>query len=72
MNNIRMSATYELEPNLDLILVGTFTSFHNNDWDDTANAIQGAGTSSISILTPGYNSPNYNVAAVMAGVKFRF
>jgi hypothetical protein len=49
-----------------------FTSFHNNDWDDTANAIQGAGTSTISILTPGYNSPNYNVAAVMAGVKFRF
>jgi hypothetical protein len=72
MNNIRMSATYELWPNLDLILVGTFTSFHNNDWDDTANAIQGAGTTAISILTPGYNSPNYNVAAVMAGVKFRF
>jgi len=53
-------------------LQGVFMSFHNNDWNDTANAIQGNGSSSISLLTPGYSSPNYCVEALMAGVKVRF
>ncbi len=72
MNNVRVTATYELMPNIQLIVQGIYTGFHNNDWADTANSIQGAGTSAISILTPGYNSPNYNVAALMAGIKIRF
>ena len=72
MNNVRLTATYELMPNIQLVLQGMYTSFHNNDWADTANAIQGAGTTAISILTPGYDSPNYNVAALMAGIKLRF
>jgi hypothetical protein len=58
--------------NVQLVLQGIFTAFHNNDWNDTANAVQGAGTSAISILTPGYYSPNYSVVALMAGVKVRF
>ncbi len=49
-----------------------YTSFHNNDWNDNANAIQGAGTTAISLLTPGYASPNYSVVALLAGIKFRF
>jgi hypothetical protein len=59
-------------PNITLVLQGLFTSFHNNDWNDTANAAQGAGTTAVSILTPGYASPNYTVAALVAGVKLRF
>ncbi len=55
-----------------LILQGMYTSFHNNDWNDTANAIQGAGTTAVSLLTPGYGSPNYSVLALMAGVKLHF
>lgn len=72
MNLIKLTATYQLMPNIELIAQGSFSSFHNNDWDDTANAIQGAGTGAISILSPGYTSPNYSIVALMAGMKFRF
>ena len=44
MNSIRLTATYELAPNMELMLQGAYTCFHNNDWYDNANAIQGAGT----------------------------
>ena len=72
MNNIKLTATYDVKPGLQLVIQGVYTSFHNNDWNDTANAIQGAGTTAISFLTPGYSSPNYSVVALLAGVKFRF
>ena len=48
-----------------------FASYHDNNWYDTANAIQGAGTAAISILTPGYSSPNYSIVTVMTGVRFK-
>jgi putative beta-barrel porin MtrB/PioB len=72
MNNVKFTATYQLMPNIELVAQGVYTSFHNNDWNDTANAIQGAGTSSISHLTPGYTAPNFNVVALLAGIKLRF
>jgi MtrB/PioB family decaheme-associated outer membrane protein len=72
MHNLKLTVTYELVPNVTLVGQGIYTSFHNNDWYDTANAIQGAGTTSISLLTPGYASPNYSVFALMGGVKVRF
>lgn len=72
MNSLKLTATYEVVPNMDLILEGIFTSYRDNNWNDTANAIQGAGSSAISILTPGYTSPNYAVGIIMTGVKFRF
>lgn len=67
MNNLRLTGTYDVRPNVQLVLQGIFTSFHNNDWDDTSNAIHGAGTSIVSILTPGYNSPSYTVEARRQG-----
>jgi MtrB/PioB family decaheme-associated outer membrane protein len=72
MHNVRLTATYELAANTEVAAQVGFTSFHNNDWNDTANSIQGAGTSAISILTPGYNSPNYSVVTLMTGVRFKF
>jgi outer membrane protein OmpA-like peptidoglycan-associated protein len=72
MNSVRLTATYEVVPNVDMILQGAFTSFHNNDWNDTANAIQTAGAASVSILTPGYAAPNYAVGMIMAGMKIKF
>jgi hypothetical protein len=72
MNNINVSATYALMPNTDLILDAGYTTYHSNNFNDTANAIQGAGTTAVSILTPGYSSPDYSIATLMAGVKFRF
>ncbi|MGA2089829.1 MAG: MtrB/PioB family outer membrane beta-barrel protein [Stellaceae bacterium] len=72
MNNFKLTATYAVAPTMDLLLQGTWTYFHNNDWNDTAGPIQGAGTAAVSILTPGYSSPNYSVATVMTGVKYKF
>jgi hypothetical protein len=72
LNSVKLTSTYQLESNVELILQGIYSSFHNNDWDNTANAIQGAGTTAISLLTPCYGTANYNIVAIMAGVKFRF
>jgi hypothetical protein len=72
MNNVKLTATYQLMPNVELVAQGIYTGFHNNDWNDTANAVQGAGASAISFLTPGYSAPNFSVVALLAGVKFRF
>ena len=73
MNNFKLTATYAVAPTMDLLLQGTWTYFHNNNWNDTANAVQGAGTTAvIDYLTPGYGSPNYSVVTVMTGVKYKF
>ena len=72
MNSVRVRATYNLLPNVDLVGMASYTGFHNNDWADTANPIQGAGTSSVSILTPGYTAPKYTVYAAMAAIKLKF
>ena len=72
MNNIKLTATYAVAPNIDLVAQGSYTTFHNNDWNDTANAIQGNGTGSISILSAGYAAPNFSIVTAMAGVKVRF
>jgi hypothetical protein len=71
MHNLILTASYALTPNVELVGEGLLMNFHNTDWRDTANAIQGAGTPAISILTPGYEAPNYTEVALMAGVKFK-
>jgi outer membrane protein OmpA-like peptidoglycan-associated protein len=71
MNDLRVTATYELTPSVDLVGQVAYSYFHNNDWNDTANAIQGGPSPTISFLTPGYYAPNWNVVAVMAGVRFK-
>ena len=38
MNSLKLTASYEVVPNVELVLQGTFMSFRNNDWNDTANA----------------------------------
>ncbi len=72
MNSLKLNATYAVAPTMDLLLQGTWTYFHNNDWNDTANAIQGTTGNNVSYLTPGYGSPNYSVATVMTGIKYKF
>ncbi len=71
MQNVTLTATYELAPKVGLVCRLGYASFHNNDWYDTANAIQGAGTSAISILTPGYGAPNYGIGTLLVGVDFK-
>lgn len=72
MNNIKLRATYELAPNIDLIGQGTFTTFHNNDWNDGGSSVIQNAAGAIQILTPGYGSPNFSVATVLAGMRMRF
>lgn len=72
MNSIKLTATYKLRPDITLLLVGAYSNLHNNSWYDNASAIQGAGSSAISILTPGYNAPNWNIVTAMAGMRFTF
>jgi hypothetical protein len=73
MNSFRVTASYQLDSGIELILQGIYTQFHNNDWNDSANQVQLSGATNTSfLLTPGYGSPNYSIAALMAGVKFRF
>jgi Putative outer membrane beta-barrel porin, MtrB/PioB len=71
MYNVRLTATYRLNPRAELLIRGIFAYYHDNNWNDTANAIQGAGTTAISILTPGYSSPNYSVGMLMAGIRIK-
>ncbi len=71
MNNVRVTARYNLKPGIELVAQARYMGYHNNNWQDTTNAIQGAGTTAVSVLTPGYASPNYSVLAVLFGVKFK-
>ena len=74
MNNLKLTATYAVAPTMDLLLQGTWTYFHNNDWKDSPGTLVGTttGGTSIGYLTPGYGSPNYSITTLMTGVKFKF
>ena len=72
MNSVKVSATYQYSPSIELALVGMYTTFHNTDWDNNSSAIQPSSTGTISILTPGYYAPNFSIATVMGGVRFHF
>lgn len=71
MHNVTLTATYQMTPRMELILQGMYSYYRDNNWNDTANSIQGAGTTAISILTPGYSSPNYSVGMIMTGVRIK-
>jgi MtrB/PioB family decaheme-associated outer membrane protein len=72
MHDLALTATYELMPGIDLLFRGGWSYFHDNNWNDNAAAIQGAGSTAINTMTPGYSSPNYSVGTIMTGMKFKF
>lgn len=72
MNSVEITATYALTPNIELLAQGAYTSFHTNNFYDNTSAIQGAGSTSISLLTPGYGSPTYSIGMLMGGMKIKF
>ena len=72
MNRLRVAAAYKLMPQTELLVEATWSYYRDNNWYDTASSIQGAGSSAVSILTPGYGSPNYNVGTIMVGARFHF
>jgi hypothetical protein len=72
MHDAKLTATYELTPGLNLLAMVCWSYFRSNDWNDYAGPIQGAGTTAISYLTPGYEPGNYSIVTLMTGVKFKF
>jgi hypothetical protein len=72
MHDVRLTATYKLMEGIDLVGLVAYSYFHNNDWNNTANPVQGGPSPAIAYLTPGYYSPNWNVVAVFGGLKFKF
>lgn len=73
MNSLKFTATYQLRPNIELIGQAIYLQMSNNDWNDTANAVQVSGATNTSVLlTPGYTAPNFNIVAALAGVRVKF
>lgn len=73
MHDLRLTAIYQLTPKIEWSLMYEFSMFHNNDWNDRTPPVQATtntGTA-ISILNPGYSSPNYNVMVIGTVVKMR-
>jgi hypothetical protein len=74
MNSFRLTASYDLRSNVELVAQAAYTQFHSNDWDNNAGSVVVSGTTAAPsiLLTPGYGLRDYSVAALMAGVKIRF
>jgi MtrB/PioB family decaheme-associated outer membrane protein len=77
MNALTVKGSYKLTENVELSLGGVYSMFYDKDWrDETCAVVSITGGcdagKTISILTPGYASPNYNVGAVMAMLKIKW
>jgi MtrB/PioB family decaheme-associated outer membrane protein len=79
MNALTVKASYQLTPNMEFSVAGTYAMFLDHNWQDNActpmlsnGLCAGPAKTTISILTPGYVSPNYNVGAVMASLKVKW
>ncbi len=72
--DLNLSADYKIAPNVEWALLYRFSKFHNNDWNDLAAPVQPTrdGGTTISILTPGYPPPRYNVSVFGTAVRVRF
>ena len=79
MNALTVTASYQLTPNMTFSVGGMYAMFVEHNWQDNActpiltnGLCAGPSGTAISILTPGYVSPNYNVGAVMASLKVKW
>jgi Putative outer membrane beta-barrel porin, MtrB/PioB len=72
MHDLQLTAYYQLTPRIECSLMYRYSMFHNNDWNDLTAPVQASTNTGtvISILTPGYSSPNYNVSTIGMAVKF--
>lgn len=74
MQALTLKAEYQIDRNKELIFGYSFNFFENNDWNDFSNPVQTTTNtgSAISILTPGYATPNYRVSTIGVGIKIRW
>ncbi len=73
MHQLRLTAVYQLTDAIECSLIYQYSMFHNNDWNDLTAPVQAtrnAGTA-ISILTPGYPAPRYDVSTIGTVLRVR-
>lgn len=71
MHQLHLTALYEFTSRITASLNVQYSMFHNNDWNDFTSPVQpttNTGTA-ISILTPGYPPPSYNVWMIGTAMK---
>ena len=71
MHDLRLTAAYQVAPNIEWSLMYGYNMFENNDWNFLTPPVQpttNTGTA-ISILTPGYPAPRYNVSTIGTMVR---
>lgn len=74
MQALSLKGEYQIDRHKDLTFGYSFNFFKNNDWNDNSLPVQtttNTGTA-ISILTPGYSSPNYRVSTIGVGIKIKW
>ncbi len=84
LNVIGVKATYKITANTEFSLAAEYSLFDGSYYQDTTPAVvpdclvgtgkvcTAAQFSTVSILTPGYLSPNYNVGVIMASLKVKW
>lgn len=72
MHDARLTAKYAMRANVDLMFGLGWEYYRDDNFNDTAAAIQGAGSTAVNFLTPGYGSPYYSVGYVMVGGRVKF
>ena len=72
--DLNLTADYKIASNVEWAVMYRYSKFHNNDWNDFAAPVQPTrdGGTTISILTPGYPPPRYNVSVIGTAVRVRF
>lgn len=71
MHNVTLIVTCQVTSHMELILQAMHSYYHDNNWNGTANAIQGAGTTAIAIRMPGYSSTNDSGGLIVTGVRIK-
>ncbi len=70
-HQVQLTADYQVTSRVKWSLIYRYDMFHNNDWNNLTAPVQpstNTGTA-ISILTPGYPPPTYNVTTIGTTVK---
>jgi|GEM_PF-1156791 len=73
MDDVKVTANYQLTDNVDGTLIYQYSMFNNNDWQYVAQPVIPTlnGGTAISILNAGYGAPNYNVSTVGMIVRMK-
>ncbi len=71
MHNVTLIVTCQVTSRMELILQAMHSYYHDNNWNGTANAIQGAGPTAIAILVPAYSSTNDSGGLIVTGVRIK-